>query len=300
MTRFSFALGALLLFAACDATGPDTATTDLSEAEAAEAAAIVAEALADDAGGLMASTRDMTAGVSASGLTDTPRLLGADAGDGSRVWPRPCRAAFSVTYAADTGTHRVGYRCGFENATVQKGYAVAARYRFRDAAGAFVPRPWDDFDSVDSVAFDGSRQGFVKRFRGDSLRSESEFEQTGRWALSQLADDATPAVLAGSQTRAGRHVRYRADGIASRAFSVELSSSEILIRESDEGLGYSATGEVAYVLTMEVVRGDRIETRTVEGTAQLDGNGRALLRVLGLRTVYRVSLISGETDGAEV
>lgn len=300
MTHFrtaGFALALVVALSACDASieSPETdAAADLTAEEVADATAIVAEAVAADGGGLIASAQDITAAVSASGIS-------SDRGPvrhGNRDLRPPCRGDVSVTYDEETGTHQVGYRCGFQNANVTKGYQVRLNYRYRDAEGGFIARPWNDWDSVDSVAFGGSREGLVRKMRGDSLRSETRFEQDGRWALSQLSDDATPAILAGRQSRTGSHLRARADQQLSRTYSVELGSERIEIRESEDGLTHAASGEVAYVLTMEVLRNGTTTTRTVEGTVTLEGNGRALLRVFGLRNVYRVSLADGETDAA--
>lgn len=291
----ALALGAAVALTACDATidAPETAAAaDLTAAEVAEAAEIVAEALAEDDGGLIASARDLTASITASGQMGSPRVLRV----GDRGLRPPCRADRSLRYDETTGTHVVGYRCNVQDATTNKTYGARLAYQFRDADAGFVPRPWDAWDTVDSVAFDGTRQGVVEKLRGDSLRSRSTFEQAGRWALSRLADDTTPALLAGRQVREGTRARRGAGGLVSRSFKVEMSSREILIRESEDGLTSAARGEIAYVLTMEVVRNGEARTRTVEGTVTLDGNDRARLRVVGLRTVYRVSLADGETE----
>ena len=291
----SLALLATVALAACDATvdPPETAdAADLTTAEVAEATEIVAEALAEDGGGLFASARDLAASFSPAGHLEDPRVVRLG-GYGLRP---PCQGDQSLSYTEETGTHVLGYRCGFQNATLQKGYVTRLSYQFRDAEAGYVPRPWNAWDAVDSVAFSGRREGFVKRLRGDVLRSESRFEQQGRWALSDLADDATPAVLAGRQVRTGTRIRATDNGRVSRTFSVEMSSREILIRESEDGLTHAASGELAYALTMEVVRGDRTVRRAVEGTITLEGNGRALVRVFGLGNVYRISLIDGETD----
>lgn len=289
----TLALGAALVLTACDAAidAEVPEVSDLTEAEVAEATALVAEAVAEDGGGLVASARDLTAAVSASGMTDGRLIRG-----GTRNLRPPCRGDYGMTYNEETGTHTVGYRCGFQNAQVEKRFLARLSYRYRDAEGGFIARPWNDWDSVDSVAFDGLKEGAVKKMRGDSLRSESQFEQTGRWALSQLTDDTTPALLQGRQERTGTRIRNGANGLVSKSFSVQLSSEGIEIREGEDGLTHAASGEIAYVLTMEVTRGDRTETRTIEGTLVLDGSDRALMRVFGLRGVYRVSLASGETD----
>lgn len=289
------AAGAL---SACDAAldpadpaGPSGAA-DLTEAELTEATEIVAEALAEDGGGLMASARDLTASVSADGMADDGALVrGAE-----RDQRTPCRGDYTMTYDAATGTHLVGYRCGFQSPTVQRGASARLAYRYRDADGGFIPRPWRTWDTVDSVAFQGARQGFVRHLRGDSLGRQSTYEQTATWTLSQLADNTTPALLAGRQTRTGTHARRSPDGMASRTFTVQLSARRIQIRENEAGLTFAARGEVAYVLTMEVMRNGQTRTRTVEGTLQLDGNGRALLRVFGLARVYRVSLADGTAE----
>ncbi|WP_420455504.1 hypothetical protein [Rubrivirga sp.] len=294
MTRFSFrplalALGAAFLFSACDATldPADSAPADLTEAEIADATQIVAEALAEDTGGFVASARDLTASVSDGGMAWGPRGARVDA---------PCRNDYRLTYNATTGTHVVSYQCNVETDVVKKHYAVRIGYQYRDAAGGFVPRPVAMWDTVDTVRFEGTRNGSVT-LRRDSVRwSQSTFEQDGRWALSQLADDATPALLSGRQTRTGTRARVTPDGSASRSYTITLSGEDIQLREGDGGLTPTASGELAYTLTVEVTRNGETQTREVEGVVELEGNGRALLRIFGLRGVYRVSLADGETD----
>ncbi len=304
MTRFAsfrslaLVLGVALTLAACDASldTDESGAADLTAAEVTEATQIVAEALAEDAGGLFASARDLTASVSADGMTDGPRAIRGHR-DGRGPDHARCRGGeYSLTYDEATGTHSVGYVCSVETDNVQKSYASRLSYQYRDADGGFVPRPVANWDAVDSVAFGGTREGSVQISRGD-FSSESAFEQVGRWTLSALTSDG-PAILSGSQQRNGTHARTGPGGSGSRTFSVDLSGRGIEIREGADGLGYAAVGELAYVLTMEVERNGQTRTRTVEGTIQLEENGRALLRIIGIRGVYRVSLGDGETDRA--
>ena len=286
-------LGVALSLTACDASLDDAAdASDLTDAEVAEATQIVAEALAEDAGGLFASARDLTSSVTEEGITDGPRSVRGHR-DG-RAHP-PCRGGqYGLTYDAETGTHRVSYTCSVETDNVQKSYSTLLSYQYRDADGGFVSRPAANWDLVDSVAFGGTREGSVQISRG-GFSSESMFEQQGQWTLSALTGDG-PAILAGSQMRNGTHARTGPGGSGSRTFSVALSGEGIEIVEGDDGMGYTAVGELAYVLTMEVVRNGQTRTRTVEGTVELEANGRALLRIIGIRGVYRVSLGDGMTE----
>ncbi|MEP0547015.1 MAG: hypothetical protein ABJF88_08785 [Rhodothermales bacterium] len=297
MTRFAslrslaLVLGVALTLAACDASiEPDDANApDLTDAEVTEATQIVADALAEDGGGLFASARDLTSSVTDEGLADGPRSV-----PGHRDGRARCRGGeYSLTYNAETGTHVVAYTCSVETDRVQKSYASRLSYQYRDADGGFIPRPAANWDTVDSVAFGGTREGSVLINRGE-FSSESVFEQVGRWTLSDLTSEG-PAILSGRQQRSGTHARTGPGGSGSRTFSVDLSGQGIEIRAGDDGMGYMAVGELAYVLTMEVERNGQTRTRTVEGTIELEANGRALFRIIGLRGVYRVSLGDGAT-----
>ena len=300
MTRFpSFRLPALLLalaftLSACDASLDDEAA-DLTAAEADEAAEIVAEALAEDGAGLFTSARDLTASLTDEGLIDGPFAIhGPRAGHGPDHVR--CRGGdFELTYDEETGTHLVSYSCSIEGDHFQKSYDAQLTYQYRDADGGFVPRPVENWESVDSVAFGGTREGDLQFSRGE-FSSESAFEQQGQWSLAGLNDEASPARLAGSQTRSGTRVRTAPRGTVSRDYTVELTGRGIEITPNDEGPGYAAVGELDYVLTMEVIRDDRVVTRTVEGTIELETDGRALLRIIGLRGVYRVSLGDGSVS----
>lgn len=299
MTRYSpfrlpaFLLGFALLLAACDASVDGDDAIDLTADEAGEAAEIVAEALAEDGAGLFATARDLTASVSADGLTDGPHAIRGHRDGRPHDFVRCRGGEFELTYDETTGTHFVSYSCSFEGDHVQKSYDALLRYRYRDADGGFVPRPVANWDDVDSVAFGGTRGGSVQITRG-AFTSGSSFEQQGQWSLAELSDDATPALLIGSQTRTGTRIRTAPNRTVERAFSVAFESDGIEITPNDEGPGYSAVGTIAYTLSMEVTRNGQTRTRTVEGTIELEGNGRALLRIIGLRGVYRVSLGSGD------
>ena len=168
-------LGVAFSLTACDASlDPDSADApDLTAAEADEAAQIVAEALAEDAGGLFASARDLTSAITADEIADGPHSVRGHR-DG-RAHP-PCRdaAGHVLTYDAETGTHVVAYRCGVQTDNVRKSYAVRLEYQYRDAEGGFVPRPVANWDLVDSVAFGGFREGSVEMMRGDMRRVKEE------------------------------------------------------------------------------------------------------------------------------
>ncbi|MEM1043144.1 MAG: hypothetical protein AAGI91_11000 [Bacteroidota bacterium] len=299
MTRFSLfrlpvlALGMAFLLAACDATVDDS-TADLTAAEADEAAAIVAEALAEDAGGFFASTADLTAALEDDSMASGPQALGGHRDRrGSHL---RCRNGdYVLTYDEVTGTHLVTYECSVDTGTAQRSYSAQLTYQYRDADGGFVARPVEEWDTVDSVAFGGTREGEGQFGRGEFSRT-SMFEQDGAWTLSGLADNTTPAILSGRQQRSGIHAQTGPGGSGTRTFSAELSGEGIELREGDDGLGMAAVGTLSYTVEMEIERNGAIVTRTVEGTIELENSGFGLLRIIGIRGLYRVSLGDGALE----
>jgi hypothetical protein len=297
MTRFlSFRrpvllLGLALTLSACDAS-LDTDTADLTASEADEAAEIVAEALAEDGAGLVTSTRDLTASVTDDSLADGPYSVYG------RNRAR-CRGGdYELTYDETTGTHFVSYACSFDGPNVQKSYDALLTYQYRDAEGGFVPRPVENWDDVDSVAFDGGRDGSFSIQRG-AFSSAATFEQQAQWTLSNITDATGPGLLSGQQQRDGTRIRTTPRGSVERDFSVALSGEGIEVVADGDGEGYVISGVLDYALTMEVTRGDRIRTRTVEGTIEFERDGRVLLRLLGVRGVWRISLDDGSVTSVE-
>ncbi|MEO0558626.1 MAG: hypothetical protein AAF170_10640 [Bacteroidota bacterium] len=293
------AVALALVLSACDSSTSLSDDPEVAQLAADEAAEVVASALADTDGGLVASMEDMTAAISYSSMDDSRVVqVGRDRQrDGDNRRHRACRGDHELTYDETSGTHTVAYDCSIQSLNFEKTLAATLNYQFRTEASEFIPTPWENWDLVDSVAFDGEKSGSVKRTRGNASM-ESSFEQNGSWALSGLAGDGA-ALLAGSQTREGTRTRETARGTSTKDFSVTMSSDNIQIRNSEDGLTRSVTGTLSYSAVVEIETPNRTETKTVEGTIELDGSGRALLRVFGLGKVYRISLHDGEQEGGE-
>lgn len=293
------AVALALVLSACDSATTLSDDPAVAELAADEAAEVVASALANTDGGLVASMDDMTAAVSHDALGDSRIVqVGRDRQrDGDNRRHRACRGDHALTYDDVSGTHTVAYECSIQSLSFEKSLAATLNYQFRTADEQFIPRPWNNWNLVDSVAFDGAKSGSVKRTRGDASM-ESSFEQNGSWALSRLAGDGA-ALLAGSQSREGTRTRVTARGTSTKDFSVIMSSDNIEIRNSDDGLTRSVTGTISYSAVVEIETPTKTETKTVEGTVELDGSGRALLRVFGLGKVYRISLHDGEQEGGD-
>jgi hypothetical protein len=281
---------ALLLFASLSACDSIDTTSDAASIEVEAAADILGSTLSESDGGLVANLQDLTATVSADGL-GAPRIVRV----GGQVDRRNCQGNFGLTYIEATGTHAVRYQCAISTPFMLRTSSANLAYRFRTADGTPVARPWADWATVDSVTFRGTRAGSIRHTRGGAVARQSAFEENATWRLTNLlaaAAGTSPASLVGEQTRSGTHTHRDSTGQpVERTFLAEISTDDAQISTSDEGVAYATTGTLAYRITLgNTATG---ESRVIEGTIDLEGNGRALLRFQGLRTVYRISLADG-------
>ena len=302
----SYVLVALLLIFA--ATGCDSLNNEepevaaLSQEDLETASSIIGESLSDQNEGLMADLNDMTADIGTSEISYDRRSFAGSPGN------RPCRGAnkeFEKTYDPTTGVHTINYSRFHEGEMCNKDVNVNLNYTFTDADGNFMATPRADKDQISEIAFTGSRVGtgsFVSR-RGSSSVS---FDQAGIWNLTGLQTDV--ASLSGSQVNDGTfdHTRPDSDGVEhtrSGTYHIVFTTVDVSISKSageTSDLETEITGTIQYVMNMEKTINGVTERREVEGTVELEGNGRALLRFLGLRKIYRVTLDDGDvtdTDG---
>ena len=340
MTRLTFraarraapealALGALLLatvtLGACDSS-VDIAQTnqELSEQDAAIAAGVVAQAVADQSEGLMSDLYDMDAGLDAGGLvyTEGPLQRGRfGAGFDDRRWRDRRRQDGRVVYDSTTGTHRLQYTRRVETPAFERTISADLAYVFTDAAGAFVRTPRRDRDRIARIAFDGERAGTFEvrvgglggdrdgrgghgpggdrggRVGSDSVRFESAFRREASWTLAGLT--GATATFAGDQTSEGSWEGIApgdTTGATEGSYTARLQATGVTITKADAAAGIEAavTGTLQYEVVLRRVVGGQTEERTATGTLTLEGNGRALLRFLGLGGLYRLDLASGD------
>ncbi|MFK7847527.1 MAG: hypothetical protein AB8G77_19705 [Rhodothermales bacterium] len=295
----------LLVFAAtgCDALNneePEVAA--LTEDDLEAASSILAESLSDQNEGLMANLNDMTADIGTSQLSHTSRRFWSNPG------LRPCRGedrAFEKTYDETTGVHSINYSRQNESEICSKDVVVSLNYTFSDSIGNFIATPRVDKDMISEIAFTGTRVGsgsYISRRGSRSLT----FDQAGEWNLSGLQSNV--ASLRGSQKNDGSFEYTKPDSAGvdqtrSGVYNLEFNTEDVTITQSsseNSDLETQITGTIQYTMTMEKTTNGETEMQDVEGTIELEGNGRALLRFLGLRKIYRVSLDSGDvtdTDG---
>ena len=116
--------------------------------------------------------------------------------------------------------------------------------------------------------------------------------------MTGLNSESGIATLNGTQTNTGEYTKVKGDSSKSGVYEVTFQASDVTIDGSAEerDLENEISGTITYSMTMTKTRNGVSETKEAEGTIELENNGRALLRFLGLKKVYRVSLDDGRVD----
>ncbi|MEM8489024.1 MAG: hypothetical protein AAF564_25990 [Bacteroidota bacterium] len=295
----------LLVFAAtgCDSLNneePEVAALSQEDLEAASS--ILAESLSDQNEGLMANLNDMTAEIGVTRLSYSNRNFWSNPG------LRPCRGedrSFEKTYDETTGIHAINYSRNVESEVCSKDVAVNLNYTFTDENGEYIEFPRLNRGDIASIAFEGSRVGSGSYDSRRGARAVT-FDHAGEWNLTGLQSDV--ASLTGSQTNSGSYETTRQDSSGnaqtqSGTYNLAFSTVDVTIAtddSEDSELENQITGAIQYTMTMEKTINGETEMQDVEGTIELEGNGRAVLRFLGLRKIYRITLRDGDitdTDG---
>ena len=298
------ALMLLLGATGCDALNDNDSelTSNLNEEDLEAASAILAESLSDENEGLMADLNDLTADVDGQQLIYSRRQFAQNPLD------RPCRGenrAYEVSYDEITGTHSISYSRSNDTPLCTKSVEVNLNYIFTDADGNFIAEPRVNKSSIADIAFEGSRVGSgTYQSRRGIMRSTS-FEQAGEWNLSGLNTDI--ASLSGNQVNDGSYALTKADSTGAEVsktgeFHIEFNTVDVTISRTQaemSDLETEITGTIQYTMSMTTTRNGETLSKEAEGTVELEGNGRALLRFLGLNKVYRVSLRDGEVTDTE-
>jgi hypothetical protein len=276
-----------VLFAgyACTDTVTNTNDTENTEEQFNAVKTIVSDALSDQSEGFMASLYDLTAKLGQNGLQYRNNR-------NNRPWTGPF-SNYGHTYDPETGIHTIKYRRGFIRNEVSKLLEVELQYLFLDAENGFIEFPVQDKELIETIGFNGVKSGH----HTGPVRS-AEFERTANWLLEGFGASSPFMTLAGNQSHTGSMTFEGPENTASRVYSMNFNLVDITIdKPSGEGddLEFLVTGLIEYEIEVVTIRNGNEITRNHSGTIELNGDGTALLRVMGFPNVVRLYLATGET-----
>tara|TARA_R110002124_G_scaffold120157_2_gene278019 strand:- start:5887 stop:6786 length:900 start_codon:yes stop_codon:yes gene_type:complete len=284
-------LSLLVTFAACSAVNNDVES--LTDEDIELATQILTESVSDESSGIMSSMYDAVSSVGSDGISYRDSQDKAKHNDRSG---RGREGSYSYTYDPETGTHTLQYNRSVTNGTFSKSVSLLNTYIFKSPEGDFVVRPRANADSIESVDFTGSKSGSV-----ESRRRNSEFARLDTFSIAGLHSTSSIVSIDGTHHGEGSASGVTSDSVeASRDYTVniELSNVEIVkdTVEANGNLEQGVTGTLTYSIVLNKTFGDRSDTKEIEGTIEMDGDGTALLRFKRILKTIRFSLKDGSTQ----
>lgn len=286
---------------ACE-TINETEEAQLSEEEATVLTSVVADGLALETDGLMAGVFEATAEVTPQGLHYRVGAneggWGHGMGGAQRHIPWRGDHDFSAIYDPETGEHTIVFERTVDSPNMEKAVSTELTYIFRDVAGTFLEYPRQDAAQVASVEFDGLRTGSmtIEHTHGQRQGTHaSEFVHTANWFLEGV--NTSVMTLEGSQERTGSAlIVTRRNGTLERTFSMAMNLVDvsIAVETTEDDTLYVVSGVLEYAVTVTINKDGDTTTREYSGTIELTEDGYALMRVMGLRHLYRIDLYDGD------
>lgn len=279
----------LLLAVGFSACSEVDKTPSISEEDTQVIQASVSAALADQNDGVMTELYDVTStlrfGAPVSGSVQNERP------------PRPGHGGernYTRTYDPATGKHVIAYEHSFSGPGISKSMSVYQEYIFTNPDGAFVQFPGRS--EVATIAFTGRREGSMT-----TPRHSSESSRRAQWTMTGLENSSSTIVLNGTQANEGdMTVTLREGGTASREYTMTMTFADVNIDKSfqaDSTLEDKVSGTITFEHTMKhTLPNGEVREKTNSGSIELTGDGRALLRIMGLRTLYRINLATGDVE----
>lgn len=260
----------------------------LSEEDLQVVTLAVSEALSDQTDGVITELYDLQGqlghGRVQSGFQSGPR--GPRPGQGE---PRN----EVRTYNPETGQHIIQFERNFSADGVSKTQSVYLEYIFTNPDGAFVEFPGRE--EVATVQFTGDREGTVT-----TRRQSSNTNREATWLMSGLEDASTTIRLNGTQSNSGNMTAITPRGEVSRVFSLDLAFVDVTLDksfEADSTLENKVTGTITFEMNMtHTLPNGEVREKTNTGSIDLAGNGRAILRIMGIRTLYTINLATGDVE----
>lgn len=266
-------------------------TPSLSEEDLRAVTLAVSEALADETDGVMTELYDLQNNLAFGRRSSDVGVL-----QGPQRGPRPGQGDprnLVRTYDPATGKHVIQFARSFTGMGVTKSQSVYLEYIFTNPDGAFVEFPGRE--EVARIQFTGDRDGTITAPRRSSTTSRE-----ATWLMQGLEDASTTIRMNGTQENSGTMNGTTPDGTFSREFTLTLGFADVTLDksfEADSTLENNVTGTITFEMTMKhTLPNGEIREKTNQGSIDLAGNGKALLRIMGIRTLFAINLATGDVE----
>jgi hypothetical protein len=286
---FKYAVPAAFFFllTGCSVDTFEQGSSGLSSEESIIAGQIIGESVSENQNGLLSSFPEAFAVPSASNLVAGTSPLSTES----------FRNLENYRYAFDaaTGIHLASFSRQENTATLTSSSADTLTYLFYDRNQNIIELPVERQDDIEAVEFSATRSGDIQ-----ASGKESFFTRTDRFFIDGLSAESNILTIDGFHSGEGFFTLLRADGSElQREYLLDINFLDIRIDKAivsrNRNFRDGVTGAFSYEATIrQTANGTDAQTKTVNGTVELNGDGTALLKFRDLFNTFRLRLDDGE------
>lgn len=289
-------LSTLFLFAViftegCTLDNVSGSSGDIVTKEDLQAASqILGESLSNDNSGVSLSLNDALTLISKDGFiqkTAAKTTLADRSGRGNEE-------NYVYQYDPETGIHTVSFKRQVDQAVFSKSVTDTLHYIFRDVDGTFIEFPGNEIDRIESINFNGRREGEVS-----TIRKQSFFVRKDTFVIDGVSNASSILTIDGTHTGVGSiEIDQSQEDILQRFYELEINFLNIEIDkatvQTNGNLQQGVTGTLSWEMLIEKNINNKSQKRTLRGTIEMNGDGTALIRFKDYIKLFQINLDDGD------
>lgn len=266
-----------------DSFNQDSST--LTSEESLIASQIIGESVSENQNGLLSSFSEAFAIPAESNLVNGPSLLSSDSFRNLED--------YSHEFDTESGTYRVTFSKNEENQIFSSSSTYTLEYIFYDANQNIIEFPDQQRNEIEAVEYSASRTGEIQ-----SNSKVSIFTRVDRLFIDGLSNESEILTIDGFHSGEGVFTQIRANGNEiKREYLLDINYLDIKIDKPvvqiNRNFRKGVNGALSYESTVRQINGETPDTKTVNGTIELNGDGTALLKFREQFDTYRLRLENG-------
>lgn len=275
-----------------DISGSTNST--ITEEDLQATSQILGESLSSDNSGIFLSIRDALTTISNSGFS-SPTAKSANSWDQTQTDHNGIgnESNYQYAYDAETGIHTISFERQVQRTLFQKSVTDTLNYLYQDNNGNFIEFPRQQEEQIESIAYNGRREGQLS-----TLRKESFFTRKDTLLVNGVSNTSPTLNIDGVHNGKGTVTIEPSSGnTIERSYELEINFLNIEIQKSQSGeinVERGVSGTLSWEMTIDKTTGQGSDSKTIRGTIELSGDGTALLRFENLLKLFQVNINDGD------
>ncbi|WP_340106141.1 DUF5666 domain-containing protein [Rhodohalobacter sp. 8-1] len=263
------AISGLLILSACSIDGFENTSAPITDEETQLAGQIIGESISENQRGMLSTFSEAFAVPTSFGLITGPSLLSAGSFRNQEN--------YSHSYDAESGEHQVSYTVRRETPLLNSETNVSLTYIFYDNDENFIEFPDQNSNRIEAVDFNSEQSGSIT-----TASKNSVFSRTDRIIMSGLTDNSETLTLDGFHSGEGVFSSTMNSGDQiQREYILDMNYLDVRIDKSvvlaNRNFRNGVNGALSYESTVRDMDSQSGNTKIVNGTIELNGDGTALL-----------------------